>query len=152
MVHGARILDGKPGAWRLHFQRQFGLTEAVEWENLCRELHDLPTSFDEDLIGWKLEASSQYSTNSMYRSLAGGMTVTHFKDVWKTRVPPKIKVFLWQLIGGKLPCSEQVAKRQGPLNGCCTLCREVEDCNHIFFACHMAQFMWAGIREILQCD
>jgi hypothetical protein len=47
----------------------------------------------------------------------GVLAVTHFKDVWKTRVPPKIKVFLWQLIRGKLPCSEQVAMRQGPSNG-----------------------------------
>jgi hypothetical protein len=27
----------------------------------------------------------------------------------------------------------------------------MEDCNHIFFSCPMAQFLWAGIREILQC-
>jgi hypothetical protein len=88
----------------------------------------------------------------MYRSLSGGLAVTYFKDVWKTRIPPKIRIFLWQLIQGKLLCSEQVAKWRGPSNGLCSLCGEVEDCNHIFFACHMAQFMWAGIRDILKCD
>jgi hypothetical protein len=151
-VHRAQVLDGEPGAWRLHFRWQFGLAEAVEWENLWREIQDLPSSLDEDVVGWRLETSGQYSTNSMYRSLAGGLAITNFKDVWKTRVPPKIRVFLWQLIRGKLPCSEQVAKRQGPPNGCYSLCGEVDDCNHIFFACHMAQFMWACIREILQCN
>jgi hypothetical protein len=80
------------------------------------------------------------------------LAVTYFKDVWKMRIPPKIRIFLWQLIQGKLPCSEQVAKWRGPSNGLCSLCGEVEDCNHIFFACHMAQFMWAGIRDILKCD
>jgi hypothetical protein len=152
MVHGARILGGEPGAWRLHFRRQFGLAKAIGWENICREIQDLPISLDDDWIGWRLEPSGQYSTSSMYQSLAGCLAVTHFKDVWKLRIPPKIKVFLWQLIWGKLPCSEQVAKRRGPSNGSCTLCGEVEDCDHIFFACHMAQFMWAGIKEILQCD
>jgi hypothetical protein len=78
--------------------------------------------------------------------------VTSFKDVWKTRVPPRIWVFLWQLIRGRLPSSDQVAKRMGPSNGLCSLCGDVEDCNHIFFTCPMASFMWAGIRDILHCD
>jgi hypothetical protein len=29
--------------------------------------------------------------------------VKHFKEVWRMRVPPKIKIFLWQLIRGRLP-------------------------------------------------
>jgi hypothetical protein len=63
-----------------------------------------------------------------------------------------LKVFLWQLMRGKLPSSEQVAKRHGPYNGLCSLCGEIEDCNHIFFTCPMAIFMWAGVRELLHCD
>jgi hypothetical protein len=78
--------------------------------------------------------------------------VTHFKEVWQTRVPPKIKVFLWQLIRGKLPSSEQVAKRHGPSNDRCVLCGEMEDCNHIFFTCPIASFIWARVRELLHCD
>jgi hypothetical protein len=76
----------------------------------------------------------------------------HFKEVWRTKVAPKIKVFLWQLIRNHLPTSEQVARRHGPATGFCALCGEHEDCNHIFFACPMARFAWAGVRELLQCD
>jgi hypothetical protein len=36
--------------------------------------------------------------------------VTHLKDVWHTKVPPKIKIFMSQLIRNRLPTSEQVAK------------------------------------------
>jgi hypothetical protein len=43
-IHGAWILGGGPRDWRLHFRRQFGPAEAIEWENLCKEIHDLPTS------------------------------------------------------------------------------------------------------------
>jgi hypothetical protein len=152
MLHGAHVLGGEPGAWHLHFRRQFGLAEAVEWENLCRENQELPSSPEDDQTGWRLEPSGQYSTIFMYRSLARVLAVTFCKDVWKMRIPPKIRIFLWQLIWGKLPCSEQVAKRRGPSNGLCTLCGETEDCDHIFFPCHMAQFMWVGIREILHWD
>jgi hypothetical protein len=40
----------------------------------------------------------------------------------------------------------------GPSNGLCSLCGDVEDCNHIFFNCSLADFMWAGIQDILHCD
>jgi hypothetical protein len=37
-------------------------------------------------------------------------------------------------------------------DGLCSLCGDVEDCNHIFFTCPMAGFVWAGIRDVLHCD
>jgi hypothetical protein len=88
----------------------------------------------------------------MYMRLSHGAVVTHFKDVWRMKVPPRIRVFLWQLIQGRLPSCDQVAKRHGPSDGRCALCGEIEDCNHIFFSCHLARFMWAGVRELLSCD
>jgi hypothetical protein len=80
--------------------------------------------------------------------LSRGAAVFHFKKVWRARVPPKVKVFLWQLIRVKLPCSEQVAKRLGPSNGERALCGELEDCYHIFFSCTLAMFKWASVREV----
>ncbi|KAK1615991.1 hypothetical protein QYE76_021508 [Lolium multiflorum] len=63
-----------------------------------------------------------------------------------------IRVFLWQLIRGRLPSGDQLLKRNGPSNGRCALCGEWETCDHIFFTCHIAKFMWAGIRELLACS
>jgi hypothetical protein len=28
-----RVVGGVPGEWRIHFRRQFGLAETVEWDN-----------------------------------------------------------------------------------------------------------------------
>jgi hypothetical protein len=28
----------------------------------------------------------------------------------------------------------------------------LEDCDHIFFTCHLAKFMWAGVRELHPCN
>jgi hypothetical protein len=147
-VSGARHLDG----WRLRFRRTFGLPEAVEWENLCRVFDLCSFSPEEDEIKWALEPSGGFSTSSIYMRLSQGAVVTHFKDVWRMKVPPRIRVFLWQLIRGRLPSCEQVAKRHGPSDGRCAFCGEIEDCNHIFFSCHLARFMWAGVRELLSCS
>jgi hypothetical protein len=37
----------------------------------------------------------------------------------------------------------------GPSDGACLLCGELESCDHIFFVCLLAKFMWACVRELL---
>jgi hypothetical protein len=81
--------------------------------------------------------------------MSQGAAVSHFDEVWRTKFPPRVRIFLWQLIRGRLPCCEQVAKRRGPSDGNCALCGEIEDCNHIFFSCSLAKFMWARVSELL---
>jgi hypothetical protein len=93
----------------------------------------------------------------VYHYLSRGAVATSFKEVWCTRVPPKIKVFLWQLIRGLfirglLISYEQVSKRHELSNDGCYLCGEIEDSNHIFFTCPIVRFVWAGVRELLRCD
>ena len=119
--------------WQLNFWRPFGLAEAVEWDNLTREIQNSPLSLDKDSVSWCLEASGSFTTRSIYLRLSQGAAVTHFKEVWHTYVPPRIKMFLWQLIRDRLPCSEQVTKCHDPSDGLCALCGALEDCNHIFF-------------------
>jgi hypothetical protein len=146
-VEGVRNNDG----WRIRIRRSFGLAETVEWENLCRIFDLNPVLEGEDEVRWALEPSGEYSTNSMYCKLSQGGAIAHFKEVWRTRVPPKIRVFLWQLIRGRLPAGDQLVKRRGPSNGSCAFCGEWETCDHIFFKCHIAKLMWAGIRDLLHC-
>jgi hypothetical protein len=147
-VAGVRDANG----WHIRFRRTFGTAEVVEWENLCRIFDLHPFSEGEDEVSWALEPSGAFSTRSIYGCLSQGAVVTHFRDVWKTRVPPRIRVFLWQLIRSRLPSGVQVAKRNGPTNGACAFCGEQEDCNHIFFSCYLAKLAWAGARELLRCD
>jgi hypothetical protein len=60
----------------IRFKRTFGLPETVEWDNLCRIFDLYPSSAGEDEVLWALEASGEYSTNSMYRKLSAGRGVT----------------------------------------------------------------------------
>jgi hypothetical protein len=120
------------------------------WEALFRALfwsyHNIFTHF----VLWIIVLFS--FDCSIYLLLSRGAIVSHFKEVWRAWVLPRVRVFLWQLIRGKLSCSEQVAKRLSPSNGECALCGALEDCNHIFFSCSLARFVWAGVREVLQCS
>ena len=47
----------------------------------------------------------------------------------------------------RLPTSDNVAKRNGPADGSCTVCGLAEDANHVFFKCHLAKFAWSAVRD-----
>ena len=75
-----------------------------------------------------------------------------FKDIWLARIPPKIKIFMWQAFRGKFPAADQIRKRNGPGSDRCALCGAIENTDHIFFRCSLAKFVWCCIRYWLQVN
>lgn len=66
-----------------------------------------------DRVSWKLNNTGQYTTQSMYRSIThGGILSKVDEGIWKSKLPMKIKVFLWQMHHGKLQAAA-VLKRRG---------------------------------------
>jgi hypothetical protein len=69
-------------------------------------------------------------------------------SVWKTKIPLKIQIFIWQLSANKLQAAAVLKKRRWKGDIHCGLCGGVEDINHIFFRCSLAQFIWCCARDI----
>jgi hypothetical protein len=110
---GVRDAEG----WHVRSRRTFGLVEVVEWDNLCRIFDLHPFNPGNDKVTWGLENSVEFTTKSMYYRLSLGGAVTHFSDIWKIKVPQKIKIFLWQLLWGRLSAGDQLVNRRGPSDG-----------------------------------
>ena len=53
------------------------------------------------------------------------------------------------MVRGRLPSGTEVRKRNGPGDGLCPICLAPEDCNHIFFQCPVAKFLWSYFREVV---
>jgi hypothetical protein len=87
-----------PEGWHIRFRRTFGLAKMVGWNNLCSIFDPHPFSQGRGKVSWGLEASGGIFVDSLCFRLSLGAAITHFDDVGKTRVPPKIKIFLWQLL------------------------------------------------------
>jgi hypothetical protein len=95
-----------------------------------------------DKIVWDLETSSAYMVNSMYNKLTQGASVAHFKEIWKAKIPLKIRIFTWQMALDRLPSSLLIANRHCRATGLCALCGAPEDATHVF-SCSMAKFAWS---------
>ena len=82
-------------AWGLELRRNLDPHDAIDLTNLTREVESIRRDHHQDVVKWALEASGSFSTNSLYLKLCSGNSLLHFRDVWKTKIPNKIKIFLW---------------------------------------------------------
>ena len=133
--------------WNLAFRRSLSPVEFEDWQRLTALFPTLSTVRDSVL--WPLSASGHFSVKSLYSKLVGGTPTNRFSQIWKARIPPKIKIFLWQAFRGRLPSADQIRKRNGPGSQFCALCGDVEDSDHIFFHCHLAKLIWSCVRDWL---
>jgi hypothetical protein len=123
----------------VQFRRELTGNQMEMWRSLLDMLRGMTISTDDDIVIWTLEKHGCFSTRSMYRYLCfGGVISNQMREVWGTRSPLKVRIFLWQMLHDKLQTVEQQKKREwnGEIN--CVLCGVVEDVNHI-----MLHPMWS---------
>lgn len=134
--------------WDLAFRRSLTPEELEDWQSLSAFLPLL--SETPDSVVWPHSASSRFLVKSLYARLIGGVPSNRFSCIWRSKVPPKVKIFLWQAFRGQLPAADQIRKRNGPGSEFCALCGGVEYTEHIFFHCVWAKLVWCCVRSWLQ--
>jgi hypothetical protein len=67
-----------------------------------------------DQVLWTLENKKLFTTKSLYYFLTDrGVKSRVAGFIWKSKVPLKIKFFLWQLLNDKLQVAVNLAKKDG---------------------------------------
>jgi hypothetical protein len=64
--------------------------------------------------------------------------------IWKGKIPPKIKIFMWFLENNVLLTKENLVSRNWTGDISCGFCSKFESTNHLFFTCHTARSVWGG--------
>lgn len=64
-------------------------------------------------------------------------------NLWKTKISPKLKHFLWKALAGALAVSERLQSRGIQIDPFCPTCRlESESICHVLFHCTSAKEIW----------
>jgi hypothetical protein len=66
-----------------------------------------------------------------------------WSSLWKTRVPSKIRVFLWRLAQQSIPTSDVLTRRNMATSSSCSLCGAEDSWKHTLIECNMANSVWA---------
>lgn len=141
------------GEWKMEFKRSLNVGEAEQWGVLENMIKEVRLSERSDQVKWVLEKSGQFSTKSMYRMLAHrGVINYRMRDVWRCKIPLKIKFFMWQVLQNRLQTAVNLKRRKWKGSHKCVICGEPETEDHILFRCSLAKLTWTAIKEALGWD
>lgn len=82
----------------------------------------------------------------MYRVLAYTHVIPHNHIIWKLKLPPKIKKFMWYMIKGVTLAKDNLAKRRCKGSIKCCFCNYNETIQHLFFDYPNAKLIWRAIQ------
>lgn len=132
------------------FNRSLTIQELEDWDNLIQDLHLEDT---QDEVTWGLERSGVFTTKSLYGFITLGGVESHLdKHLWKSKLPMKIKVFVWQIYHGKLQAAAVLKARGWKGDHHCALCGATEFIDHTFFSCPLGVFVWSCLRDSIGWD
>ena len=94
---------------------------------------------------WDLNASGAFIVKSMYAVLINNR-VRVSQVIWQTKLPMKIKVFMWYLKRGVILTKDNLARRNWNGDKSCCFCHVSEIIHHLFFYCFYAKFLWRSIH------
>ncbi|KAF7819094.1 reverse transcriptase [Senna tora] len=67
--------------------------------------------------------------------------------IWKAKVQPKIRSFIWRLCKNAIPLKENLARRKLKVDNQCPMClKDSETSEHCFIYCDRVRVIWFGSR------
>lgn len=83
----------------------------------------------------------------------GNLTLTNqgssSRHIWKRKIPPKIKMFMWLLKNGVMLTKDNLKKRNWSGDGSCCFCTQNEYIDHLFFSCPITKVVWGYVASCI---
>ena len=116
-----------------------------EFTALWIRLQGIHLSDGEDQIQWRFSASGNYSAASAYTTqFLGTYSDINFAKLWKSKVQPKCKLFIWLWLRQRILTDDKLAVRGLDHGTACVFCdQEEETATHLGLDCPFARSVWA---------
>jgi hypothetical protein len=129
----------------LTFRRRLIGDLGEAYSDLMEHCSQVLLSDNDDSSKWLLGCKG-FSVKSFYKMLKNSMIEVPLNFLWKTRLPHKIKVFLWLVRNNKILTKDNLVKRHWHGNPDCIFSGLLESIDHLFFHCPVARFIWRIIQ------
>jgi len=93
-----------------------------------------------------------FSVKSTYSHLCNIEASDPNKWIWKSKIPLKIKTFVWLTQQGAILTRDNLMKRNWHGDGSCNFCQEQETAMHLFFTCPVAKYIWSLVAYVLEAN
>jgi hypothetical protein len=135
--------------WRMTWRRWLNEDSQIHLRQLRDILMSCALGSQKDEPVWVWGKNKSYSVKSMYSHLCSGIGGGANRRIWKSKLPPKIKVFMWLINQNAILTKDNLMRRnwQGGLS--CSFCNLNESINHMFFDCYLARYVWSLIAWVV---
>ena len=139
------------GGWSPTFLRSLNDWEIGEMVRFLQILHDqnfIPEG--EDMLLLKEVKEKRFSVQAMYRCYDSSPAFDFpYHSIWNSVVPPKIGIFTWEAVWGKVLTLDNLKRRGMAFANRCFLCEESEETiNHLLIHCRSAKMLWDLLLSI----
>ena len=139
------------GGWSPTFLRSLNDWEIEEMVRFLQILHDqnfIPEG--EDMLLLKEVKEKKFSVKAMYKCFEGSLVIDFpYLSIWNSVVPPKIGIFTWEAVWGKVLTLDNLKHRGMVFANRCFMCEEGEETiNHLLIHCRIAKMLWDLLLSI----
>jgi hypothetical protein len=132
----------------LSFRRRIIGNLRVLLDELMICCNHVSLSDHDDRIVWGLGRKG-FSVNSLYKKKVMDQVSIPYKFLWKSKLPQKIKIFMWLVVRNKILTKDNLKKRNWNGSLECCFCGVDESIDNLFFHCPIARYMWRVIQVAL---
>jgi hypothetical protein len=83
----------------------------------------------------------------MYNHLCGNGIDRSLKHLWKSKIPLKIKIWLWLIWHNAIASKDNLLRRNWNGDASCQFCSQNESISHMFFTCVAAKYVWSTVAK-----
>ncbi|XP_019168052.1 PREDICTED: uncharacterized protein LOC109163801 [Ipomoea nil] len=137
------LMDQQTRTWDKDILTDIFIPEDIE------RILKIPVSPDyEDLWYWYGDPRGEYSVKNGYRTVVGEysqqvVTFDKWQKLWKLKIPPRWKTFLWRALNDILPTTKNLLIKRVDIDPTCAMCGiEHEDVVHSLIKCTYTAAIW----------
>jgi hypothetical protein len=117
------------------FRRFLNDNNRVLWNDLVVRIMHVRLNDKNDVFSWNLHQHGQYTIHSLYLALINnGVANNMHKQLWRVKVPLKIKIFMRYMRKEVVLTKDDLAKRNWDGSKQCSFCLHDETIQHFFIA------------------
>jgi hypothetical protein len=129
----------------LSFRRRMMGNIQVLYDELVALYANYTLSDQEDRVKWCM-GNKGFTVNSLYKKNSIDQATVPYRFMWKSKLPQKIKVFIWLVVRNKILTKDNMKKRSWHGSSECCFCGGLESIEHLFFKCSIVRFVWRVIQ------